>query len=126
VIPEVIASPGDKLTLGLEWRVTGQPDRDYTIFVHLVGPFNPDLNSPIWAQDDDRPGGGSFPTTRWRAGQTILEEYSLEVPPGAPAGEYTIQVGMYWLPTGERVPLAAPDGSRLPDDSLTIAAIELE
>ncbi len=107
------------------WNVLKPTSHNYTIFVHLVGPPNPEMHSTLWAQIDGQPGGGSYPTSQWRAGQTIIENYTLNIPENAPPGEYTIEVGMYLLETGERVPLTQ-NRVRLANDAVSIDSISLK
>jgi len=107
------------------WDALKSVPRDYTIFVHLIGPPNPETHSTVWAQVDEQPGGGTFPTSQWRVGQTIIENYTLKIPENAPPGEYTVEVGMYLLETGERVPLTR-NGVRLPNDAVSLGSIKLK
>ena len=115
---------GDTVRVRLYWNATKSADEDYTAFVHLVGPPNPATNSALWAQDDKQPGGGTYPTTRWRRGETIVDEYAFKVPPEAVAGEYKIEAGMYLLETGARVPLLE-NHVRLTDDTVVLQEFAL-
>lgn len=87
-----------------------------------MGPTNPETHSTLWAQVDEQPGGGSYPTSQWRAGQTIEEHFALKIPDNILPGKYTVEAGMYLLETGERVPLTR-NGVRLPNDSFSLASI---
>ena len=115
---------GDTVRVRLYWDAAKSADRNFTAFVHLVGPNNPATHSPLWAQDDKQPGGGTYPTTRWQNGETIVDEYVFKVPPEAVPGKYQIETGMYWLETGERVPLSVND-ARIPDDAVTLESFVL-
>ena len=86
--------PGDIVYLQLWWRATGKPDKDWTVFTHLLGPARPDGNR-VWAGGDARPGQGSVSTTTWAPGDLILDEYQLQLPPDAPPGDYEIEIGLY-------------------------------
>jgi len=86
--------PGDVVYLQLWWRATDDPGKDWTVFTHLLGPAKPD-GTRVWAGRDARPGQGSVPTTAWTPGDVILDEYQLQLPPDAPPGEYSIEVGLY-------------------------------
>jgi 4-amino-4-deoxy-L-arabinose transferase-like glycosyltransferase len=86
--------PGDIVYLQLWWRANGKPDRNWTVFTHLLGPAKPDGNR-VWAGRDAQPGQGSLPTTIWAPGDLILDEYQLQLPPDAPPGDYQIEVGLY-------------------------------
>jgi hypothetical protein len=112
------ALKGENLTLRLFWQAKTWITTDYTVFVHLVGP-----DGQIVAQHDQQPLGGFYPTSAWRRGETIVDEYGLSLPPDLPAGEYQVRTGMYILATGERLPVRLseqPDG-----DFLVLASLHL-
>ncbi|HFD39149.1 MAG TPA: hypothetical protein ENJ31_04785 [Anaerolineae bacterium] len=88
--------------LSLYWQALAPADRDYTVFVHLLGP-----QGSIVAQDDAPPGDPFFPTTTWLPGDVVLDEHTLSLPADAPPGEYTLRVGLYHQPSGERLGEAA-------------------
>ncbi len=106
------ARPGEELVLDLFWEATEAVGQDYTVFTQLVGSaHNPDTGGPVWGQHDGPPVGGSYPTGRWKPGQTIVDRHVLKIDPDAPAGEYELHVGMYLLATLERLPVQRADGS---------------
>lgn len=115
----------EMLQVHLEWRAVQAADRNYTVSVQLLGPLNTKTNSLLWAQQDNQPVGGTYPTTLWQSGETISETYTLAVPRDAPAGQYKIRVGLYDLQSGDHVPLTGRDNTRLPDDAAVILAFEL-
>lgn len=115
----------ESVRVTLTWLAERTADRDYTVFVHLVGPMNPATGSALWAQDDRQPGGGSYPTTQWQAGETIIETYTLKIPPDAPAARMTIEVGMYRLETNERLPLTQY-GRPMSGDAFEVGAVTVE
>lgn len=80
-------------------------DQRYTAFVHLLGPRNPATDSPLWAQDDTEPCRGFYPTTSWHEGEVIVDRFALTIPDDAPAGEYELTTGFYYVWTGERLPV---------------------
>jgi hypothetical protein len=86
--------PGKIVYLQLWWRATARVEADWTVFTHLLGPPKTD-GSLLWAGRDARPGQGSVPTTAWVSGDLILDEYQLQLPTDAPAGQYQIEVGLY-------------------------------
>ena len=92
---------GQAVYLQLWWRVTAPVESDWTVFTHLLGPAKAD-GDVLWAGKDARPGQGSVPTTTWQPGDVILDEYPLSLSDDAPAGEYTIEVGLYDLAAGGR------------------------
>ncbi|MFQ6001692.1 MAG: ArnT family glycosyltransferase [Anaerolineae bacterium] len=101
---------GDLLDLTLYWQALGEMKESYTVFTHLLGPYNEVTGSPLWGQDDSLPLRGSYPTTRWEKGEIVVDFYHIPIPPEAPPGEYEIEVGMYLLSTLERLPVLGPGG----------------
>jgi 4-amino-4-deoxy-L-arabinose transferase-like glycosyltransferase len=85
---------GDPLTVTLYWRLNGPADGQYMFFVHVLDP-----DSQVVTQHDDN----RYPSLRWHAGEMLLSEFSMMVPPGTPSGAYQIEIGVYHLYTGERM-----------------------
>jgi hypothetical protein len=91
--------PGDNIHLTLFWQCLGEMDQEY-VFTHLI-----DSEGHIWGQKDNEPADGFYPTTGWRKGEIVRDQYDLLISPDAPAGDYKIEVGMYLAETGERLPI---------------------
>ena len=87
---------GETLTVTLYWQPqTASPMRDYTVFVHMLGPVNPTNGTPVWAGHDSPPLGNSYPTSRWQQGEVIVDRHELILPAEMPAGTYPLEVGLY-------------------------------
>ncbi|MGE5602601.1 MAG: glycosyltransferase family 39 protein [Nitrososphaerales archaeon] len=95
---------GEVTQLQLRWRADEPPTRRYKVFLQLLDPRN-----QVIAQRDAEPAGESRPTTTWQAGETVLDNHGVLIPPGTPPGSYRRIVGMYDAETFERLKL--PDGS---------------
>jgi hypothetical protein len=87
--------PGSLVRLTLYWRTRQPMTVSYTVFTHLLG-----KDGSIWAQRDNIPVKGTYPTTGWVEGEVITDEYELLVKSDAPPGEYQIEVGIYDAATG--------------------------
>ncbi len=98
VLPAALV-PGGSLYLQLHWLVDEAPQHDWTVFTHLVDPES----GQVVAGHDSRPGAGSLPTPRWRAGWRILDEYEMRLPDNLAPGEYDLYAGLYHE-EGERLP----------------------
>lgn len=87
------AGPNDVL-ITTYWERTGPIDADYSVAVHLLAQDPPASEADLLDQDDKvHPVGGWHPTTRWRPGEIVRDQYLLTVPEGSnPAG---IRLGMY-------------------------------
>lgn len=99
---------GDPLNLTLVWESLAPVAADYTVFVHLL-----DADGEWAAGQDGQPLGGLYPTSYWEPGEVIVD--AREWQPDLPPGVYQLQVGLYQLQTGERLPAAGAgvvDGDR--------------
>ncbi|MBL7184210.1 MAG: glycosyltransferase family 39 protein [Anaerolineae bacterium] len=108
---------GGTLRLTLYWQALAEMDRRYTVFVHLL-----DSDNRIVAQMDSEPLGGAHPTTEWQFGEIVRDNYGLLIAPDTPPGEYLLEVGMYYLPTLDRLPVLDASGS-VEDDRVVLGGI---
>ncbi len=65
----------------------------------------------------------NLPTTCWQPGEFITDPYEIHLAPDAPPGEYTLEVGMYDLPTGERLPVTGSPSQ--PPDRLLLQSVRV-
>ncbi len=116
--------PGARLCLTLAWRSLRPLPVPYVVFVHLLGEqLNAAQGNFLWGQHDGQPAGGERPVPSWRPGERILDEHCFQVLPGAPAGQYLVEVGLYDGTTGERLPVTGGgEGDRIIVTSVSIGA----
>ncbi|GAB4422552.1 MAG: hypothetical protein Kow0031_00420 [Anaerolineae bacterium] len=100
-LPAAIA-PGDWLRFALHWQAAEAVTGDFTVFTQLIGP-----DGQVWAQHDNPPRGGWYPTGLWQPGETVSDDYALRLDPAAPPGDYRLFVGMYDAASGARVPVSS-------------------
>ncbi|HLG72674.1 MAG TPA: glycosyltransferase family 39 protein [Chloroflexota bacterium] len=81
---------GQPILFALQWQASGPIAERYKVFAHLVDPQGRTVT-----QRDDEPVANTRPTTSWKPGETIADNYGLVVPRGAPAGAYQVYVGLY-------------------------------
>jgi hypothetical protein len=112
--------PGEEIGLTLYWQALAPADRPYRVFTHLIGEEN-----TIWGQHDSQPVGGTYPPNLWVAGEVVADGHRLLVAADAPAGIYRLEVGMYYEPTGERLPVYI-DGERVQGDRITLGRLRVE
>jgi serine/threonine-protein kinase len=115
-LPRLDYKPGDTLPVTLTWQAMQPPGQSYTVFVHLTRADG----RPV-AQQDGLPADGSRPTDSWSLGEQINDPHQLTVPPGTPAGEYWLRVGMY--SNGVRLPVTDPGQATDADDSIVLRSI---
>jgi hypothetical protein len=107
VNPDRPIATGQPVRFALLWEALTRPKADYTVFVHLL-----DANGAIVAGHDTQPRNTTYPTTIWSPGERILDEHILPTPASLPPGQYRLAIGLYYQPTGERLPLYFPDGRK--------------
>jgi hypothetical protein len=126
-LDKTVLVPGDTLRLTLYWRNESRVGQDYTIFTHLLGEsYNPASGNFLWGQKDSMPFDGTYPTSRWLESEVVVDRYAIAVQPDAPPGLYRVEVGMYLLETGQRLPVFDDRGQPMPEDrALLEEAIEV-
>ena len=97
--PDAIG-PGQSLDVTLYWKSIAPSQLQYTVFAHLL-----DSQGALRAQQDAMPQNGALPTSCWVVGEVVSDTLTLQLPAHLTPGAYTLQVGMYYLPTSERLPV---------------------
>ncbi|MBI4789467.1 MAG: hypothetical protein HY782_20750 [Chloroflexi bacterium] len=111
---------GEPLILILYWRAFGPLDRRYTVFAQLV-----DRDGKIVAGYDSEPRKGQSPTTTWEPGRLNADAIVLPVGADVPPGSgYKLQLGLYHLPTQERVSVVNAEGQPVAD-AITIESFAI-
>jgi hypothetical protein len=104
------AAPGGMVNVRLRWQALKSMVEDYTVFVHLLGP-----DGLVHGQVDAWPVSGTRATSTWAPGESIDDLYTVRVDPDAPVGEYKVEIGLYLLSSGERLPVLNADGEPVAD-----------
>lgn len=115
------ASPGDALALTIHWRADLEPLTDAKVFVHLVDPAG-----AVIAQVDAVPVQWQRPTSSWRAGEVITDNYQISVPPNTVGGEHMLYVGLYDPVTLVRWTASDTGGRPLVDGRLPVGSITID
>lgn len=102
--------PGQHLALLLYWRPTKKIERDYTVFVHWI-----DEKGETVYGEDTPPRGNRAPTSRWVPNKLVADVHILTIVPDLPPGKYHLDVGMYYLPTQQRLGIVDNDGKAVTD-----------
>jgi 4-amino-4-deoxy-L-arabinose transferase-like glycosyltransferase len=104
--------PGGQVAVTLYWEGLTPADRDYTVFVHLLGE-----GELLVAQRDTFPGLGLLSTTWLEPGFRWADRYVLPVPDTAYAPDVAqIELGLYDGATGARLAATSPGGEPLGDN----------
>lgn len=110
----------ERVEVSLWWQALDEMHRDYSVFIHVV-----DQGGRIWAQQDRLLLHDELPTSTWLPGETVKDEYELQLPPGTPPGEYAVKTGIYYWETGERLPVWDENWRRLTDDAISLGVVTL-
>ncbi len=114
-----VVGASEPLGVVLYWGADTALEQDYTVFVHLT-----DDAGEIWGQSDSQPEKGFYPTSYWDVDEVIRDEHEVIVDRGTPPGMYSVEVGMYLLGTGERLPHVDQEG-RVMGDALILGVVEV-
>lgn len=112
------AFAGDTLKVKYFWWAKGHTDQDYVIFNHLV---NLQTGEAISLVDRLAGHNGTKPSSQWEENEWLFDEFDLLLPSDLPDGEYQLQIGLYGVQDGQRLPIAGQ-----PDGSLPLAIITVE
>jgi hypothetical protein len=95
-------------------------ERDYLVFTHLLGD-----DEGIYGQHDKIAASDTYPTSHWKKGTVIRDKYEIQVHPGTPPGDYTIEIGLYttYRESIERLPLKS-GGDRVLLTEIEVGKIE--
>jgi hypothetical protein len=109
-LPQAALSRGARLSAKVHFGVVAPVVDDWQIFVHVdadEGGFR--VNGDHW------PARGKYRTTLWQVGEFVVDAFDVVVPTSAPAGTYTVWVGLYH--GDERLPFSGGDRSATDGDN---------
>lgn len=109
--------PGAVVPVTLAWAAQHTPLRDYTLFVHLIGP-----DGSLQGQHDRPPS--AMPTGQWQPGQRLIDIYGPVLAPAAPPGQYQVVIGWYDYQTMERLDVEAAE-TIINDNGVRLGGIQV-
>jgi hypothetical protein len=83
--------------------------------LHLIGPGG----TPVLVGD-----GLGVPVDNWQVGDVIIQRHRLDIPAEAPAGEYSLHIGAYWLDSLER--WSVRSGDQVTGDVLKLPPVAIK
>jgi len=94
-------SPGEAFRVTLYFKVLEAIPVDYMVFVHVedVDGRTDRLNA------DHPPANGQYPTSQWKVGETVKDEFQVYVPPGLTVRGLNLLLGLWDPKTDQRMPL---------------------
>ncbi|WP_338864234.1 hypothetical protein [Myxococcus stipitatus] len=101
-------TPGERATVTVYFKVLDTLEEDYLIFVHVedVGGRMERMNV------DHKPANGLLPTSQWKPGETVKDEFSIYVPANESPKALNIWLGLWDPRTDSRLALTNPDQVR--------------
>ncbi|HJZ45861.1 MAG TPA: glycosyl transferase, partial [Roseiflexaceae bacterium] len=94
-------TPSRSANIKLYWEVRADPARNYTLFLHVIGP-----DGRRYVQLDL-----PYPTSTWPAHRFQTTDVPLALPASAPPGQYQVIIGLYDPATGQRLTVRAADAT---------------
>jgi hypothetical protein len=89
--------PSSVVPLTLHWRALQAPAHDYSVSLRLFD----GAGQVVYVIDSQHPVLGTYPTSRWAAGQVVADYYEMQLPSDLAPGEYRWGVVVYRaLPEG--------------------------
>ncbi len=102
--------PAEVVPLTLYWRAVEAPAHDYSVSLRLFDQGG----GQVFQVDSQHPVLGTYPTSRWAAGEVVSDYYEIQLPPRMPTGIYRWGAILYRaLPEGgwESLKVDNPDVS---------------
>lgn len=100
--------PGDSTRIQIYFKVLGKLADDYTIFVHVE-----DVDGRVERMNvDHQPNNGKTPTSEWKEGETVKDEFGLYLPPGVPVRGLNLWVGFWEAKKDVRLKVTNPNDVR--------------
>src|SRR4051812_3866170 len=114
--PQLI--PGDQLKITLTFKVLDAIPEDYVVFVHVE-----DVDGKVERVNiDHRPMGGNYPTTEWKKGETVRDEFGFSVPQNLQLRGVNIFAGLWDPRADRRMKLRNPAAVRSDGNDRTLLA----
>lgn len=115
-------APGDEIRVEYALRARRENLRAYTVFAQLVN-----AQGVVVAQYDSPPRQNAYPTSFWRAGETVRDAFTFTIPQNAAPGMYAILFGVYASQDRARLPVRGETFEYLQanGDHLLLAPVEL-
>ncbi|MBN1311705.1 MAG: DUF2142 domain-containing protein [Anaerolineae bacterium] len=106
-----ISHDGNDLQVCLRWVSLAPTSTDYHVFIHALS------EGELLAQADFQPKGGLYPTSAWMVGEVVEDCATLDAVKLPPSG-WNIAIGLYELPSGERLTVTDRLNAMLPNNMM--------
>ena len=107
VTPGQVA-PGEQARITLFFKVLEPLPQDYLVFIHVE-----DVDGRTERMNlDHAPAGGQYPTSQWKKGEVVKDEFVFYVPPGASVRGFNLWGGLWEPRSDTRLPIKNPGNVR--------------
>jgi len=100
--------PGEQGKVTLYFKALDDLEKEYVVFVHVEDADGRGFRLNL----DHRPASGTYPTTKWRKGETVKDEFPLQVPPGIAVRRLNVWAGLWEPQSDVRLRLRNADAVR--------------
>lgn len=115
-----LAKPGDKFVITLYWRALSVMDKDYSLFLHILG-----QGRALAGSVDTWPGGGLRPTSFWKTGDIYRDTYVIQLDSNAATPSMLwLDVAMWDHDPGQPIPITGPDSAPIPSVIMPVGRID--
>lgn len=94
------------IRLRLNWRANTSITQSFKSFTHILS------GEKIVAQHDGQAVGELRPTSTWKVGEEIRDQFAIQLPKETPPGIYHLRIGLYEISTQQRLTMTLGDGSQ--------------
>jgi hypothetical protein len=94
--------PGDTLQVKYFWKAIHSNGIDYVIFNHLI---HAETGEPIVTLDRLAGHNGAKPSSQWDEHEWLFDHFELTIPDEALPGRYILEIGLYSVIDGTRLPV---------------------
>ncbi|MBX7097798.1 MAG: hypothetical protein K1X89_08805 [Myxococcaceae bacterium] len=102
------AYPGDSVRVSAFFKVLDEIPADYMVFVHVE-----DIDGRVDRLNADHaPAGGANPTSKWKKGDVVRDDFQIYVPPTMQVRGLNVLLGFWDPKTDQRLVLKNPDAVR--------------
>jgi hypothetical protein len=101
-------APGEQGKVTLYFKALEELEKEYVVFIHVEDSDGRGFRLNL----DHRPAAGTYPTTQWRKGETIKDEFSLQVPTNVSVRRLNLWAGLWEPQSDVRLRLRNPDAVR--------------
>lgn len=101
-------APGDTVRAQFQFKVLKALPADYLVFVHVEDAEGRTEKLNV----DHAPVQGRYPTSQWKPGDTVRDEFQIYLPPSAGVRQYRVWMGLWDPKSNARLPLTNPQTVR--------------